>query len=198
MALTEAIIQRLLLTFVDRWLATYVRLQCEAEGRDATKVVVPAASIRYDKGLRYAEGPLPAVIVDVPGAATAQAGRSPGTWDAQLPVRIAVVTGGDADVARDDAGTYLAALRELFTTRQTVDGLADGVTYVGDGLDDAPVGQSRTMAFGTLDVSLFLRGYAQRWRLDDEPAPPQPDPQPEPDIPVDGLDIDIDATEPTP
>jgi hypothetical protein len=199
MALTEATIERRLLTFVDRWLGTYLRLQCEEEDRDVARMVVPRASPRSDADRRYAETDLPAVIVDLPQAGTAQSGRSTGTWDTWQPVRVVVVTGGDGAIARDDAGTYLGALRQLFLTRQSLDGLAAGVTYVGDGIDDAPVGQSRFMAFGTLDLSVLLRAIADRNRLaDGELPPPQPDPQPEPDVPVDGLDIDIDAREPTP
>jgi hypothetical protein len=198
MALTEAGVERRLLNFVDRWLGTYVRLQCEQEGRDATRMVVPAPTLRYDATQRFAAAELPAVVVDVPSPLPpAESGRGAATWDAWVPVRVTVVTGGGRAIARDDAGTYLGALRELFVTQQSVDGLAAGVTYVSDGLDDAPAGQSTATAYGTLDVQLLIRGIADRRHLGDgsEP-PPRPDPQHEPDVPVDGLEVDLDATTP--
>jgi hypothetical protein len=198
MALTEAMIGRRLVAFTDRWLATHLRVQCEAEERDVTKMVVPRASLRADAERRYAETDLPAVVLDVPQPGTAESG-SAGSWNVWLPLRVVVVCGGDGPTARDDVGTYLGALRDLFLSQQTLDGLAAGVNYVGDGIDDAPVGQSRFMAFGTLDLSVLIRGIAERGRLADGAPPlPQPDPQPDPDVPIDGLDIDIDAREPTP
>lgn len=171
MQLSPSLVERHVVAFIDNHFETYLAAQEADEGAEHPDraelfpLARPTTIVQYNSEQRFSETELPAIVVETPLPARGRPGMTRGTWDAELALQIGVLwSASDGPTyARDNAGTYLAALRWMFTTQQTVDGLAQGVEYVSDGLTEPfSVAQSRFMAAGELFVVLLIRGIADR------------------------------------
>lgn len=192
MSLSPAAIERQLISFIETNFSPYLAAQAAAEAAELPErfpLHEPAVVVAFNSERRFAEQELPAIVIEVPQQLRARRGLSRGTWDAEVPVQIGVLTSAsDGSYARANAGTYLAALTWLFTSQQSLGGLAQGVDLLSVGLSEPfGVGQSRFMAAGELLVQPLVRGIADR-----STRPGVVDP-----VPADGgLVLTIEATEP--
>lgn len=167
MSLSPAAIERQLISFIETNFSAYLAAQAAEEATELPErfpLDEPATVVAFNSERRFAEQDLPAIVIEVPQQLRGRRGMTRGTWDAEVPVQVGVLTcASDGSYARANAGTYLAALRWLFTSQQSLGGLTQGVDYVSDGLSEPfTVGQSRFMAAGELLVQLLVRGIADR------------------------------------
>lgn len=167
MPLSPAAIERQLISFIETNFGPYLAAQAAAEAADLPErfpLPEPAAVVAFNAERRFAEQDLPAIVIELPQQLRGRRGMTRGTWDAEVPIQVGVLTSAsDGSYARANAGTYLAALTWLFTTQQSLGGLTQGVELVSVGLSEPfGVGQSRFMAAGELLVQLLVRGIADR------------------------------------
>ena len=175
---------------LQKWFPTYLteyELQAGLipDRNTPPKHPAPKAWLTADQLDRSAADALPAVVVVSPGLSkTAPKQEGDGSFRVFFSIGIGVFVSSNT---RPDTialvRVYTAILRTIMLQKQSLDGVADGCTWIDESYDDNfPFTDDQTMSAGQVVFEITIAGFVNRFA---GPTTPDPDPsQPGSDWPL--------------
>lgn len=135
---------------------------------------------------KWPEDQLPCVLLISPGLVDVPNPDGQGFYRARFSLGLAaIVSTSQADETADLAKLYCATLRTCLLQHQSLEGFANGVTWLDENYDDLPSIDDRSLGAGKAIFGVEVSNISRRWQGPPTPAePPTPDTDPIPDDPT--------------
>jgi hypothetical protein len=183
---------------VRTWLGTYLSIVEREAGLAAGFTQRPRSIVTVTSFDKWPEDQLPAVMIISTGLFDTPTKQGDGTYTANWTIDLAcVVSARTEHESRAMAMRYVTALHLLFMQRASLDGNADGTTWIGETYDSLPYDDTRSLAAGIAQFAVRVENVASARGGPVTPdAPLDPDTDPWPDWPVvNTADVEVDVVD---
>lgn len=168
-------VERAALATLRAHMPDYLREVERQAGGDPGSLPAPRGYIVASQFQYRPEDQLPVVVVISPGLAGPPRRDGDGRVMARWSLAAGVVTAA-AERARENAMSYVGALRALLLQHQTLDGLALDVEWQDEEYDSAPFDVTRTLFSARVVASVTVPDVVSYGHGPDGPWGPAPDP----------------------
>ncbi len=165
-----------------RWFSTYLAEVERQHNIVAGTIARPRVYVRTTSFDKWPEDQLPALMLVAQGILTPPVKHGDGTYTARWLMGLAAVCSARTQQESHDlASLYMAALRNLFIQRPSLDGHANGVDWVDERNDDLEYDDQRSLSSGRAQFLVQVENVSVADAgpvTPDKPLTPDTDPWP--------------------